>query len=111
MTDKHKTAGRMPALPVGRCAPDEFWRLFIAMELPLSLCQGVQNHINRLRQEVPEVRASWTRGENLHLTLKFLGDTPVTKVEALSQATQRAAHQVSPFELVIGDCGAFPPRG
>jgi 2'-5' RNA ligase len=88
--------------------PDESWRLFIAIELPSSVRRSVQDHINQLRQAVPEARASWIREENLHLTIKFLGDTPVTKVEALSQAIQRTAHQVSPFELVIGSCGTFP---
>ena len=101
----------MPALPAGRCAPDESWRLFIAIELPPRVRQSVQDHIDHLRQTVPEARASWTREGNVHLTIKFLGDTPVTKVEAFSQAAQRAASHLSSFELVIGDCGAFPPRG
>jgi RNA 2',3'-cyclic 3'-phosphodiesterase len=91
--------------------PDESWRLFIAIELPSSVRRRVQDHINQLREAVPEARASWIREENLHLTIRFLGDTPVTKVEALSQAIQRAAHQVSAFELVIGGCGTFPSRG
>lgn len=60
---------------------------------------------------MPDVRASWTRKDNLHLTLKFLGDVPVTKVAALSEATQRAASTVEKFELVINGCGAFPPHG
>ena len=91
--------------------PDESWRLFIAIELPARVRQRVEQHIARLREAVPEARASWTREENLHLTLKFLGDTPVTKVEALSQATQHAASRVSRFEIVVGGGGAFPPRG
>jgi 2'-5' RNA ligase len=91
--------------------PDESWRLFIAIELPSTLRQRVQDHITRLKQAVPDARASWARQENLHLTLKFLGDTPVTKVEVLAQATERAVTQASPFQLVIKDCGAFPIRG
>jgi 2'-5' RNA ligase len=91
--------------------PDESWRLFVAIELPTSVRQSVQDHIDQLRQAIPGARASWTREENMHLTIKFLGDTLVTRVESFSQAAQRAARQVSPFELVIGDCGAFPPRG
>ncbi len=51
------------------------------------------------------------REENLHLTLKFLGDTTLTSVERLSQATQRAASAVAPFEMIIGTSGAFPPNG
>ena len=111
MPNQNKAAGGMPALPAGRCAPDESWRLFIAIELPSSVRRSVQDHINQLRQAVPEARASWIREENLHLTIKFLGDTPVTKVETLSQAAQRAARQVFPFELVIGGGGTFPARG
>jgi len=57
------------------------------------------------------VRASWACEENLHLTLKFLGDIPVSKVETLSQVTQRAASNTSSFELAIAGCGAFPLRG
>jgi 2'-5' RNA ligase len=110
-SNNNKSAGRMPALPAGEGAPDESWRLFIAIELPSTLRKRVQDHIDHLRQAVPEARASWTHEENLHLTLKFLGDTPLTMVEVLVQAAERAATHVSPFQLVIGDCGAFPTRG
>ena len=62
---------------------NESWRLFIAVELPASLRARVRDHITSLRQAVPEARASWAREENLHLTLKFLGDTPVSEIAAL----------------------------
>jgi 2'-5' RNA ligase len=87
------------------------WRVFVAMELPAPVRQKLIEHIDRLRSTLAEVRASWSREENLHLTLKFLGDTPITSVEALAQATQRAATNVAPFEIVVEGCGAFPPRG
>jgi len=92
-------------------APDEFWRLFIAIELPAGLRRSVKAHIDRLRDEVPDVRASWIRDENLHLTVKFLGDTALTAVESLAEAMQRAAKRVSAFEMTIGDCGVFPLHG
>lgn len=90
---------------------DQFWRLFIAIELPSTLRRRLQDHIDRLTQAVPDARATWTREENLHLTLKFLGDTPVTKVESLSSAAHCSTNQVSPFELLVGGCGAFPLHG
>jgi len=64
-----------------------------------------------LRPAVPEARASWAAEENLHLTLKFLGATPLTRVERFSQAAQRATNAVRSFELIIGNCGAFPSVG
>ena len=73
--------------------------------------QRIAEHIDRLRESIPEARASWSREGNLHFTLKFLGDIPVAKTEALSQATHNAANMIRPFELIIGGCGAFPPHG
>jgi 2'-5' RNA ligase len=64
-----------------------------------------------LRKSAPDVRASWSREENLHLTLKFLGDVPVSGIDALSIAAQRAAQTAAPCELIIGGCGAFPSSG
>lgn len=87
------------------------WRVFIAIELPAPVRRKLIDHIDRLRSTGPEVRASWNREENLHLTLKFLGDIPVTSVEKLAGAAKIAASRVAPFEIIIGGCGVFPPRG
>ena len=87
------------------------WRMFVAIELPTPVRRKLIEHIGRLRTLVPDERASWVPEENLHLTLKFLGDVPLTKVELVAQATQSAAWMVEPFELVIGSSGAFPPTG
>src|SRR6266481_2463601 len=92
-------------------ARDECWRLFIAIELPSNVRRTLADHIQRLRKALPEASASWAREENLHLTLKFLGDTELNRVEALSQAIQRAANAAEPFEINIEGCGAFPPNG
>ena len=92
-------------------APDESWRLFIALAIPASVRAKLKAHIDRLRKSCPEVSASWSREENLHLTLKFLGETPVAKVESLAQAAARTANGLEPFELVVKGCGSFPPRG
>ncbi len=91
--------------------PTEYWRVFIAIELPAHLRARIINHIDCLRSSVPEARASWIREDNLHLTLKFLGDIPVTNVEQLSAAASLAAIKIEPFEIFVEDCGAFPLRG
>jgi len=87
------------------------WRLFVAIELPAAARRRLIEHIDRLRSTMPEVRASWSREENLHLTLKFLGDIPATNVERLSVAASIATTRVEPFDIVVEGCGAFPPRG
>jgi 2'-5' RNA ligase len=87
------------------------WRLFVAVELPPPVRRKLIEHIERLRHSVPNARASWIRDENLHLTLKFLGEIPVMNAEKLSAAVSIATTRVEPFEIVVGGCGAFPPRG
>lgn len=89
----------------------ESWRLFIAIELPAEIRQRIKQHIDHLRAVCPDVRASWTREDNLHLTLKFLGDIEVNRVDSLAQALMHAAARTPSFDLVIQDCGVFPPRG
>ena len=91
--------------------PDQSWRVFIAIELPPSVRKKLKEHSEHLRESVPDARASWSREENLHLTLKFLGETPVSQIETLSQAAKRAASKAIPFELIVTGAGVFPPRG
>ena len=85
--------------------------MFIAIELPSEVRARLAEHIQSLRKAMPDVRASWTREDSLHLTLKFLGEIPMAKVEALSLAAGTAARARNRFDLVVGDCGAFPTQG
>lgn len=87
------------------------FRTFIAIELPPEVRSLVTQHIARLRREQPDVRASWCRENNLHLTLKFLGNVPVADIPKVSEAVERATKSVSPFTLTFSDCGTFPPHG
>jgi len=50
----------------------------------------------------------WTQPDNIHLTLKFLGDTPPQQVEPVKAALYAAAAGFAPFELAIGGLGCFP---
>jgi 2'-5' RNA ligase len=71
----------------------------------------VIEHIEQLRRNVSDARASWSREHNLHLTLKFLGNVPVNELPQLSDAIARALRGVKPFELTVAGCGVFPSSG
>src|ERR1051325_3728762 len=90
---------------------DAAYRTFIAIELPRALRTRVAEHIAALRRELPHVRASWTREENLHLTLKFLGNVPVADISKLSLAVETAARENNSFAFAVSGCGAFPEHG
>lgn len=87
------------------------FRTFIAIELPAGVRARIAQHIATLRQELPDVRASWSREDNLHLTLKFLGNVSVADIPRVSDAVASATKSVSSFELTFSGCGTFPPHG
>lgn len=90
---------------------EESWRVFCAVELPAELRERAAAHARHLRAAISDVRASWPRAENLHLTLKFFGEIARSRVESLSQAVARAARKSQPFKLTLEGAGSFPPRG
>ena len=83
------------------------WRVFCAVELPDEVRRRLQDHIARLRKEIPDVGASWSRVENIHLTLKFYGNVDVDRIEATSAAIDRAVKGYAPFEIGVGKTGSF----
>jgi 2'-5' RNA ligase len=87
---------------------NEEWRVFCAVELSDDVRLRLHEHIRKLREAVPDSAASWTRVENIHLTLKFFGNVAVDRISAISDAIARAAKEVPPFQIGIGGTGVFP---
>jgi RNA 2',3'-cyclic 3'-phosphodiesterase len=82
-------------------------RAFIAVEIPLALREAVCAATEPLQKSIgPAVR--WVLMENMHLTLKFLGDTSPANVELLSQMLHAEAELFPGFELRLQGLGAFP---
>lgn len=86
------------------------WRTFCAVELPDSVRAQLQDHASRLREAVSEASASWSRPENVHLTLKFFGNVPTQSLSEISAAASRVAKEFSSFQIRIGGTGVFPRR-
>ncbi len=81
-------------------------RSFIAFELPeavISLLGKVQQELKSLRLKV-----RWVRPENIHLTLKFLGNINPGDIENIGGAMSDAARDCAPFTLTVGGIGFFP---
>ena len=86
-------------------------RIFLAINLSPDIKQAIAAHVQQLRHEWPKATISWVRPENLHLTVKFLGDVPVEKLTEIALAIEGAVTRSSPFEIEIAETGAFPQRG
>lgn len=79
-------------------------RLFTAVDPSPEVQENLRDLIGRLR---PTARIAWSRAENLHLTLKFIGEWPEEKLRPLEQALG-AVEAPPPFEVRISGVGFFP---
>lgn len=85
-------------------------RTFIAVEIPLSIRQAIHNQTESLRAALGSI-VRWVPLENMHLTLKFLGDVSPANVKFISQMLTAEAQACARFSMQIGGLGSFPtPR-
>jgi len=86
----------------------ETLRTFIAIELDSALKAALDHAQEQLSGQIAARSVRWVHVEGIHLTLKFLGDTPVEKVEGVKAALAQAAEEVGPFRLAAKGLGCFP---
>ena len=87
------------------------WRVFCAIEIPNEVQQQIVTHAEELREALPDIQASWTKPDNIHLTLKFFGNIAQPQVLEVSAAASRTVEGFGPFQVRIEGAGAFPERG
>jgi RNA 2',3'-cyclic 3'-phosphodiesterase len=80
-------------------------RLFVAIEIPQEIRNTLAAFIKELRSIAPQ--AKWIRAENLHVTLKFLGNSNEQKLAALENALS-AIRSSNPVSLQFRGLGFFP---
>jgi 2'-5' RNA ligase len=83
-------------------------RLFVAIPMP----ETVRNEITGVQQELQRLvsreAVRWTKPEQFHLTLRFLGDVPAERVTALQEAVNAACLGVPALQLRAQGVGFFP---
>jgi 2'-5' RNA ligase len=83
-------------------------RAFIAIELPLEIHQRLDQVISQLKQRLGDSAIRWVPAENIHLTLKFLGDVSEANLEMLKKILQTESSGCPNFEISVGGLGAYP---
>ena len=81
-------------------------RTFIAIEIPSevkSAIAALQDDLRRARADV-----GWTRPENIHLTLRFLGEVDERRIGEVEKVCVASAAEFKPFTLSLNDIGVFP---
>jgi 2'-5' RNA ligase len=86
-------------------------RAFIAIPLPRRLLAKLAALQRQLDAQVPSGSVRWARGEGIHLTLKFLGDTPTEKLPDIQRALAAVAQHAPGCPFTVEGISCFPnPR-
>ena len=81
-------------------------RLFLAVIPPVEVQRAAFAACEGLRRPADDV--SWVRPENLHFTLRFLGEVGEDAARGAAEAATEAASARAPFDASLGAAGAFP---
>jgi 2'-5' RNA ligase len=84
-------------------------RTFLALDLDASLRDRLAAAARALPEAGSKIR--WVAPENLHVTLKFLGDVPETDVADVCNAIGELAGRVEPFDFDVSHLCCIPPGG
>jgi 2'-5' RNA ligase len=80
-------------------------RLFYAVAADDEVKAAAATAVERLRRLPADYR--WVDPRDMHVTLRFLGETPEEKLPEVEGRLREAAAKTAPFEIVYGGVGAF----
>jgi 2'-5' RNA ligase len=83
-------------------------RLFVAIFPPPDIAVGLRAAVERLRQAVPPRALRWTRPEQIHLTMHFLGAVAIERIPGIASALQAACRGHRRHQLRLAGFGCFP---
>ncbi|MCK5312815.1 MAG: RNA 2',3'-cyclic phosphodiesterase [Desulfobacteraceae bacterium] len=85
-------------------------RAFIAISFPKKVIIHLKNM--QVHLKAYKFKASWPKPSNMHLTLKFLGDIPVSKIQDINQSIHKAVlefkREDKKLSLLTEGIGVFP---
>jgi 2'-5' RNA ligase len=83
-------------------------RLFTAIDIPAELTEALRSFVARLR---PTAKISWSPIDNLHVTIKFIGDWPEERLDEMKSALARVpvnGGSMHGIDIAVKGVGWFP---
>ena len=81
-------------------------RTFIAINIPDHVREAIREFQKKLKEHRADVK--WVRPESIHITLKFLGDVEIGRIDKIAHAVQDAVKDTEPFAVSVSGVGMFP---
>src|SRR5690242_20159682 len=86
------------------------WRLFVSIAVPDGIQKEIEHIQKQLKTAIKCDSVHWTRKNQIHLTLTFLGNVSSEQVQPLKTALAQATEGFSAFKLRAKGLGFFPPK-
>jgi len=83
-------------------------RSFIAVEIPAEIQRTILRDTASLQKTLVKPLVRWVEAQNLHLTLKFLGDVSPEALEQLNGALKVGLIDQRSFNMSVAGLGVFP---
>ncbi|MCG3136316.1 MAG: RNA 2',3'-cyclic phosphodiesterase [Phycisphaerae bacterium] len=84
-------------------------RLFIAIDVDAAIRQAMLKVAKSIHAYQSQI--SWTTAEQLHLTLKFIGEVDDLLAATMADRLQQLARRFPPITILTEGVGCFPPSG
>lgn len=89
-------------------SPSGFLRLFIAIAVPSAMRDEIGRAQGRLKRTTPPGVVRWTRPDQFHVTVKFLGDVPTGQVGKIRETIAPICTESTALQLSTHGIGFFP---
>ena len=83
-------------------------RAFIAIELPATIKDILYRTCLELGESIAPRAVRWVKPENIHLTLRFLGDTQPDLIPQIGRAIDQKVGHLPMIDLELNELGSFP---
>jgi len=83
-------------------------RTFIAVDFPIEIKAKIEEITTYFRTQLPSNVIKWVDANNMHLTLKFMGETTANQLEPIKRAMQQVVTTFPIFEIAIENLGMYP---
>ena len=83
-------------------------RTFIAVDFSPEIIRKINEIIVYFKTQTPERAFKWVEPENLHLTIKFLGEVPEKKIEQIKSLIKETLDDFKSFQIGVEKMGMYP---
>jgi len=85
-------------------------RTFIAVDLPSNMLVRIEEITTYFMRKTPPKALKWVDMDNLHLTIKFIGEITEDKLEPVKHILSKALEDQNAFDIEISGLGMYPNK-